>query len=370
MQTDSIKPDLTVFRDQLFTGVIGQANPKKEFHFYLDSYQSTKVIPHLAIIAPKGQGKTKIARAVAKGLYEYDTEGNLKWGYYDLDANNQAVWISCDKDDKVAGKVIKPKKKTLVEINCASIKNLKAFINSVLVKYVVDKDVTVFFDEASELPHDVSMALLTILELNPTHRTQYAYDEYICDFDFRRQSFIFATTESQRVFSPLMDRMERITLQEYTHQDLADIVKINLPNVTIEQGLLLEISSTLRGNARAAHKMSEKILSYLRGNKIFSRQDWISLKNTLTIRPLGLNAVEVLVLDFLRQNPNGTSLTGMSAKTGMSREQLRLDSEMFLLRHNLMEITTTGRQITAQGIAYLKSLGEQNVSSKQLCATV
>ena len=334
-----IAPNLNAFRDRIFAGVIGQENPKKELSFYLDSYQVTRIMPHLAIIAPKGQGKTKIARSIGKGLYQFDEEG-------------RAMFQPSVKDPNI----LVPKRKTFLEVNCSTIKNLESFINGVIIKSVVDRDVTIFFDEASEIPHDVSMALLSMLENNANHKTQFTYKEYTCDIDFRRQTFIFATTESQKVFHALMDRCERISLQEYTHQDLADIVKINLPDVLTEDSLLLEISSVLRGNARAANKMADKIMTYLKGDKIFMREDWEELKKILSIAPLGLNAIELQVLRYLQENPNGTSLTAMSARTGMSREQLRQDSELYLLKFGLMEINTAGRQITAKGIQYLKEL--------------
>jgi Holliday junction resolvasome RuvABC ATP-dependent DNA helicase subunit len=341
-ETDSVnqnKAKLLSTNDNLFEGVIGQLNPKRELKFYLDSYISTRRIPHLGIIAPKGQGKTKLARAIAKGLYQFNDEGKPIF----------------QPSVKTPGTVV-PKRKPLVEINCSTIKNLKAFINGIIIKFVQDKDVTLFFDEASEIPHDVSMALLTILEPNATHRTSFAYDEFVCDFDFTRQSFIFATTESQSVFHALMDRLERITLQEYSAMDLSQMVRINLPDVKIEDNLLLEVSSVLRGNARAAVKMAEKIMAYLKGGKLFSRGDWDKLRHILSITPLGLNAIEVQIMRFLKESPQGTSLTGMSAKTGMSREQIRQDSEMYLLKHSLMEISTTGRNITAKGLTYLKVL--------------
>ena len=358
---ETVTPDIQQFRDQLFKGVVGQVNPKKEFNFYLDGYYARRMVPHMAIIAPKGQGKTKIARAFAKGLYQYDKQGELMWGYYKVDADGKPNWVSCPKDAIVAGKIIKPKKKPLVEVNCSSLRKggVKGFINSILVKYVVDKDVTVFFDEASEIPHDVSMALLTILEPNATNRTQYVFDEYVCDFDFRRQSFIFATTESQKVFHALLDRCERITLQEYSLKDLADIVQIHAPAITFEAGLLDEIATVLRGNARAAQKMSEKILSYLRGRTHFTRDMWKDLKGILSIHPLGLNAIEIQVLRFLRERPNGTSLTRLSAKSGMSRAQIQQDSELYLAKYDLMEITTTGRNITTRGLDYLKEVEAQ-----------
>jgi Holliday junction resolvasome RuvABC ATP-dependent DNA helicase subunit len=181
-------------------------------------------------------------------------------------------------------------------------------------------------------------------------------DEYVCDFDFRRQTFLFATSEIQKVFHALADRLERITLEDYTNPQLAAIVQKGLPEVDCKDDVLLDVSTVLRGNARAAQKMASKIMAYLKGAKVFAREDWNRLREVLSIYPLGLNAMEIQILRYLAQNADGTSLTGLSAKTGMSRESLQKDTELYLQKHNLMEIQTTGRMITARGLEYLKGL--------------
>jgi Holliday junction resolvasome RuvABC ATP-dependent DNA helicase subunit len=331
----------------IFTGIVGQDNPKKEIGFYVESYQHSRMIPNMLITAPKGQGKTTIARALAKGLVEFDEDGKV-------------VMVPSKKDPKV----MKPKRKTFIEVNCSTLKSVKQFINGLIIPFVQDKDVTLLFDEASEIPKDVTMALLTILNPNPENRTTFSMDEYVCDFDFRRQTFIFATSESQRVFHALADRLERITLEEYTYDHLAEIVQKGMPDIIPQGKVLLDVAPVLRGNARAAQKMANKIVTFCGHRKHFTYADWARLSEILSIHPLGLNALEIQILRYLAQNGTaGTSLTGLSAKTGMSRESLQKDSELYLQKHNLMEISTTGRIITGKGLDYLKQL-----DSKTVCA--
>lgn len=334
--------------DTLFKEIVGQEKPKKELNFYLDSYMRTRMVPNMMIVAPKGQGKTTIARELAKGLIQFDENGNVM-----------------EVPSKLDPAVLKPKRKPFVEVNCSTLKSVKQFINGLVIPYVQDKDVTLLFDEASEIPRDVTMALLTILNPNPENRTTFSLDEYVCDFDFRRQTFLFATSEIQKVFHALADRLERITLEEYSNAHLAAIVQKGLPNVECTDNVLLDVATVLRGNARAAQKMASKIAAYLKGMGLFTPEDWAKLCDILTIYPLGLNSMEIQILRFLSQNSTGTSLTGLSAKTGMSRESLQKDAELYLQKHNLMEITTTGRIITAKGLDYLKGL-----DGKQICATV
>lgn len=326
----------------IFDNIVGQEKPKKELGFYIDSYLQTRILPHLMIVAPKGQGKTTVARATAKGLVQFDENGQ-----------------TMEVPSKLDPTIMRLKKKPFVEVNCATLKNVKQFVNGFLIPYVQDKDVTVFFDEAGEIARDVANALLTILNPNAENRTNFAFDEYVCDFDFRRQSFIFATNEIQKVNPALVDRLERITLEEYTINHLAEIVKRGIPTVSCEDNVLLDVATVLRGNARAAQKMVGKITSYLGGRDTFTRQDWDSLRTTLSIYPLGLNSLEIQVLRFLSVTTNGISLTALSAKTGMSRESLQKDVEMHLQKHSLLSIETSGRIITAKGLSYLKAFDSE-----------
>lgn len=320
--------------DVPFTSVVGQDIAKAKLGFYLNSYMKTRMVPNLMMVAPKGCGKTTMAREVAKCLVRFNEVG--------------APEINAETG--------RPRRKMFVEVNCSTIKGIKAFINGLIIPQVVDKDVTILFDEASELPKDVTMALLTMLNPCPTNRNTFVYDEYSCDIDFRHQTFIFATSEPQSVFHALLDRLERIDLEEYTPVHLAEIVRRNNPNILYEDGVLHEVATVLRGNARAAQKMATNIAMYLGDSNIFMHEDWAKLCSSLGILPLGVSQIELAVLRYLAQAPDGTSLTCLSAKTGLSRSSLQKDVEMFLQKLGMVEIATTGRKITARGLDYLKRL--------------
>ena len=303
-----------------FPDIIGQSNAKRVLDFFCNGFKQTSIMPHLMFVAPKGCGKTTMAKATARRL-----------------------------------KVINNDKRYF-EINCSTIKNVKQFFNQLVIPYMQDRDATILFDECSEIPKDVSMALLTILNPNPDNQTSFTLEDYTVDFDFRRLSFMFATTETQSVFHALMDRLERVDLEEYTLDEMGKIVKLNL-DLDIEPKALEEIASVLRGNARAAQKMAQKIESYCKQNHItrFAYSDWQKLGKILSIYPLGLNITEIILLNILKDNKD-CSLTNLSAKTGISKQAVQRDFEIYLQKHSLMDITTAGRNITAKGMEYLKKL--------------
>ena len=305
---------------ELFPDIIGQTNAKRVLDFFCRGFEKTDIIPHLMFVAPKGCGKTTMAKATARRL--------------------KAI----NKDKKY------------FEINCSTLRNVKQFFNQIVIPYMQDREATILFDECSEIPKDVTMALLTILNPNPDHQTSFSFEDYTVEFDFRQLSFMFATTETQSVFHALMDRLERVDLEEYSLSEMGEIVGMNL-DIKIEPKALEDISSVLRGNARAAQKMAQKIESYCEMNdaKVFKNSDWKKLSKILSIFPLGLNTTEILLLDILKDNKD-CSLTNLAAKTGISKHAIQRDFEIYLQKHSLMDITTAGRNITAKGLEYLKKL--------------
>jgi MoxR-like ATPase len=297
--------------------------------------------------APKGQGKTTLARATAKGLVKFADDGKVEM-----------------KED---GKT--PRKKSFVEVNCSSLKNVKQFINGLIIPFVQDKDVTLLFDEASEIPHPVAMAMLTMLNPNPENRTTFSYEDYVCEFDFRKQTFLFATSEPQDIFHALLDRLTRFDLEDYTPSEMAKIVQKGAPEVNFKDGVLEDISTVLRGNARAAQKMADNVKTYLRNKSAFGRKDWDNMKGIFGILPLGLNGIELKILQLLASRGEGTPLTMLAAKTGLSREAVQKDYEMYLQKHGLMEISTTGRMISPKGLEYLRALNNKDVPKAQFRAS-
>ena len=314
----------TTKEPQTFSNIVGQAKAKRRLNFYLDGYGATRVLPHLMFIAPKGCGKTMMAKEMGRNL---------------------------------GGTEDAKKAKKFLEINCSTIKNVKQFINQIVVPHVNQQECTILFDECSELPKDVTFALLTILNPNAENRTSFSYEDYVCDFDFRQQSFMFATTEAQHIFHALMDRCERVDLEEYTYGELGEIVKRVCKDVTFDDGLTNVIATVLRGNARASQKMATNIKNYLapKDKDHFSHGDWESLRYSLGILPLGLSPIELQVLRLLGEKRE-CSLTYLSAKTGLTKPCLQRDFEMYLQKSNLMEISTAGRKITSKGKEYLDEL--------------
>ena len=307
-------------RDSVPT-LIGQDRVKSILNFHFKGYLANGIMPSLMFTAPRGCGKTMLATALANLLKVRD-------------ANKRKIIF-----------------------NCSQLRNLRQFWNEVVIPHIHDKDCTVVFDEAHMLPRDVQNALLTILNPNKDNRNTFAYEDYTVDFDFSRQTFMFATTEGQTIFDPLLDRMERVDLQDYDLDELGKIVLLGLDDYEVDADALLEVATVLRGNARASQKMAGHIKTYLDGNGLtkFTFDDWKKLRKEKSILPLGLLEKEMVILQILERKSE-TRLTELAAITCLSKGALQKDYEMFLMKQGLITIAPAGRSLTTKGREYLREL--------------
>ena len=300
-----------------YSEIVGQEKTKAKLNFLLEGFEQTRIMPHLLFVAPRGCGKTMIAQETAK---------------------------------------IMNRQKNVI-VNCSTIKNVKSFFNQIMLPYVYDKDTTIIFDEASELPRDVTMALLTILNPNTNNQNEFTFEDGTYTFRFNQNSFIFCTTEAQKIFHALADRLYRIDMEDYSYVSLGKIIQKNLKSKTqfVELDVIDEVASVCRGNARQAQSLANQISSYLmskNSNKLTSG-GWSEIKGKLSIYPLGLSEIELNIIKILKEHGE-VRLTNLSAKTNLTKDMLQKNVEMYLMRNNLIEIRPTGRALTKKGHDYHK----------------
>ena len=300
-----------------YSEIVGQEKTKAKLNFLLEGFEQTKIMPHLLFVAPRGCGKTMIAQETAR---------------------------------------IMNRQKNVI-VNCSTIKNVKSFFNQIMLPFVYDKDTTIIFDEASELPRDVTMALLTILNPNTNNQNDFTFEDGTYTFRFNQNSFIFCTTEAQKIFHALADRLYRIDMEDYSYISLGKIIQNNLKskNQFIELDVIDEVASVCRGNARQAQSLANQVSSYLsskKSNKLTSG-GWSEIKGKLSIYPLGLSEIELNIIKILKEYGE-VRLTNLSAKTNLTKDMLQKNVEMYLMRNNLIEIRPTGRALTKKGHDYHK----------------
>jgi Holliday junction resolvasome RuvABC ATP-dependent DNA helicase subunit len=299
----------------MFDTLIGQDHIKKSLSFYVEGGKKGGVVPALLLTGARGLGKTEFARQMAKSL-----------------------------------------KKPLLEINCSTIKSNRQFFEQIFIPVVMNNDITLLMDECHALPKELQNAFLTIFNVEKGFRKSFEWDGSSMEFDFTKQTFLFATTESDKIFAPLKDRFEEIDFRPYSTDELCKILKSRADWVTFDQAVMAEISETLRGNARSAVKRAKQIAMYCETKNVnkFGKPEWDELCDKLGITPNGLTNSEIQVLQILKQRGSCT-LSMLAAATGLSRTALQRDIEMHLLRKGYMKIDGL-RMITGIGLKAIEKV--------------
>ena len=299
----------------MFEGLVGQDTLKSRLNFYSDAKKATGTLPFLLFNGAKGLGKTEFAKAFAKSLG-----------------------------------------KPMIEINCSTIRNAEQFFEQVFIPAILDKDVTILLDEAHALPKDLEMAFLTIFNIEGAKTKRFEFGESSLLFEFERQTFLFATTELDKLFPPFKDRLTQLDFEPYSGKELGSIIQKKMDWIDFKDNILDEICQTVRGNARSAIKRALEVSAYAEVNNTstFGKKEWKSLCDLLGIMPYGINATELQVMRILKER-GACTLQMLSAVTGMSRTALQKDAEVFLLKNGFMRIDGK-REITGKGAKALERI--------------
>ena len=304
-----------------FADLVGQNAVKRKLKFYIEAFSKTGRIPHLFFNAPKGTGKTEFSRSLARAL-------------------NSAS----------------PETKPLVEINASTIRNNEVFFNQIFLQHVHDRYCTVFFDEAHALPKDLTQALLTILNPTKDSYCEFSWGESNFHFDFTKVSFVLATTEGDKIFGPLKDRLSEVDFKPYKNSELCEIMLRYTPDIKFEEDVLeSDVVQTVRGNPRQSIKRAGEINYYCERalSPRFGKKQWEDLCHQTCILPYGLTYKELSVLKALSDRGPCT-LQMLANVTGLSRTALQRDTENYPLSMGFMKIDSK-RMITGEGEEVIKS---------------
>lgn len=314
------------FVDQFFPDIVGQNKVKRQLAFYINSFVTTQQLPHLLIVGQKGGGKTALATLIARNLKVKEMGGDTK---------------------------------PMLKVNCATVRKLDSLVNNVFAPYVKPKqNITLFFDECHALDEIAQDALLTALNPDKKNFGYLNYKDSTIEFDFKKVSFVFATTNAEQMSNPLKDRLRMIQLEPYTVEELGKIVALHLPNIKVVPSALKEAAMTCRGNARQAVKVAQDQISQYcaaAGINVFDMDAWEKMRELLSINPYGVGESELQILRAL-DGFEGRSLTALSAATGLEKTAVQNEFESYLLRLGLIEVAQKGRRLTTLGKKYLQRL--------------
>lgn len=305
-----------------FPEIIGQHKTKACLSFQIDGFKASKFFPPTLLTAKRGGGKTEIARSMRK--YLTTEEGS-------------------------------PRK--FIEVNGATLRNPSGFIEKAVIPYS-NTEVTYFIDECHAMENSVKNFFLNVINLTSDRKSKTVFDGMDLEFDFRMQSFLFATTDPQKLSQAFKSRCKRIDLEPYSIQDMEKIVEFHCSKNKIELTSQEEanlIAKACRNTPREAVSVVNDIRQYCEINSkdSFSKEDWGSLCKRLDIKPFGLSNSEILMLKLLKDNGE-MSLTGVANCMSLTKSVVMNDIEPFLTEMGFIRILGK-RTITAKGLDCIKN---------------
>ena len=305
-----------------FTNLIGQVSLKKKLNFYLNASRNSGQLPFLCFVGAKGLGKTEFAKEFSRELKKI---------------KNREHWC---------------------EVNCSTFKNNASFFEDFYPNVIHDRNVVVFFDEAHNLPKDLEQSFLTIFNSDQASNKEFQWENNAYSFDFTRQTFIFATTESDQIFPPLQDRLTLVDFEPYSPSELGEILKGRAKDIKVTDQAVDKLQDIVRDNARSAVMRAKEIQLYCESeNKnTFGLEDYNELCDQLGILSKGISSTEKQILEIL-QDLGQCTLTMLAARTGLSTNSLRKHHEVYLLRKGLMQIDGK-RKLTKQGRDLIYEIGK------------
>ncbi len=304
-----------------FKNLVGQSSIRNRLNFALQAQKSGRMIPPFLFVGSHGSGKSQFCRELAKNLKDPSTN----------------------------------KIKNYIEINCGTIKSASSFIDRVFQPLIFDRSCSVLLDEIHELPPKLTTMFLSVFNTEKTPVRRVMWDDIELEFDLMRQTFMFATTEPDKIFRPLASRFERLAIAPYSIEELSKIISLNCEGIDFKDDTLIQMAESLKGTPRDAFKMAEKVKDYLsiKNQNTFNQKDFAALCKFADIKAHGLDAVEIQILRALVENGN-MSLNEISSITNLSRTALMNEHERHLLRKRFMRIDGK-RSITSLGRKVLEN---------------
>lgn len=301
----------------IFENIIGQNDARSTLDFFLCSHSRVTPFPNLIFTGGHGLGKTFFASKIAKALG-----------------------------------------RQFIEINCGDLRTSEDFVDIVLQHvFQANKPATILMDEAHALSNEITTILLTFLNPTNNYINNFNYRGLNIRWDMSLINVIFATTDAYHIFKPLRNRCQEIYFYPYSDDDLYEIVKGYLPEITLLCSKK-DLALTCRGRARDAFVLSTNIrrLLGITGSNQFTQKDLDILKGRLGVLPMGLKRAEVDLLKTVAEH-GPISAGNLAIKLMVNQSNIEEELEIRLRELGMIESSSRGRIITPLGSQYLESYG-------------
>lgn len=306
---------VTPVNTSVFDGIVGQTEAIRKLKFFVESHSKDTPFPTMLFTGSQGLGKSFMSAKIAESM-----------------------------------------NREIIEVNCGTVESSKDFIEGILIEKVMgNAPKIILLDEAHKLSPDVTTLLLTLLNPNTDQKNILAYKNWLIEYDFRNIAVILCTTDSHRIFKPLVNRCEEVYFHLYTNKELFRIVRNYCKGIKITASQS-DIAYACRGRARDAFILSQNIKRYcvMHNVKELTNEGWTNLKQIFSIHDKGLKTPEIELMEILTDGP--TSCNNLAIKLGVNPDNIESEIEIRPRELGLLMSTPKGRCLTKEGEKYLKTV--------------
>lgn len=308
--------------------IIGHKKEKEQLQIALESARKrNKAMPHMLFSGAPGCGKTTMARELAK-MAGNDFLSVVPKDIKDYDSVLNLVERLNHEGYDLRGNRIKPIRPTIV-----------------------------FLDEIHRTPAFGQEVLGLVMErfiLESGQPNKFFWAPYF--------TVVGATTDDGKLNRPFFDRFElRFIFEPYELGEMIDIIKMHAKKLGVNIMLdgTVQIAKRSRGTPRIAVRYLKRLRDWMLtiGTSVATDRTVKALFNNLGIDELGLSHIERKLMRALYDNGSPVGLENLAMILHESKKNVSETLEPFLIRQGLIVRSGKGREITKEGIRYLKNTG-------------
>lgn len=299
-------------RPKDLAGFKGKSDLKNKLSIFIESAKKRNTqLDHIILFGPAGVGKTTLAEIIS----------------HELGANFKVVQATRLK----------------------KVTDLTNFIS------MINENDVIFIDEIHALAIECEETLYSILEdfkidieIGSINNTK------LIRVDIPKFTLIGATTNIGKISKPLEERFAiNLYLDVYSNEEIKTILhtlKTKI-NENISDDVINEIAIRSKGVPRIAINLLRRV------NDFYVTQQTIDPKEIFSILNIDKTGLDKLDLKYLQELKNkNLSLKNISDLLNIDKTTILNKIEPFLIRENLILITTFGRKITQKGLELITTL--------------